>query len=369
LKSYIHGYYCPSDIELNILEKESNRKILEALRDAYPSARNAHELAEITGLPIKTIYAQLNELSRGGFITELPKISNIRRGRPQTHYSSPAIVEDNIDNLQQRQRSRFVIEDTKGIYSIYNEDEAQKTNQKKRSIPLPPGNVVYSNEFIEVWHKIVGKEEEDELCTALLNFLDKTLRRINELSKDDDKIRRIVPSAPPSPSLSSAGLKQIDKNYCCCSLCGLNHEARDFMRAMLLYLLDQLEENSRFIKLLKNNRFLTQEAYQRLAEKIEARNQVLKEQEEVKKGCNHIIDVTDNNDRHISPRTAGCEECEIEKTQWVGLRLCLTCGHVGCCDSSIGLHATKHFVNTGHPVMVALPNKPWKWCYIHKVYG
>jgi hypothetical protein len=82
---------------------------------------------------------------------------------------------------------------------------------------------------------------------------------------------------------------------------------------MLLYLLDQLEENSKFIKLLKNNRFLTQEAYQRLAEKIEARNQILIEQEEVKKGCNHIIDVTDNNDRHISPRTAGCEECEQRK--------------------------------------------------------
>ena len=114
-------------------------------------------------------------------------------------------------------------------------------NQKKRYIPLPPGNVVYSNEFIEVWHKIVGKEEEDELCTALLNFLDKTLRRISESSKDDDKIRRIVPSAA-APSLSSAELKQIDKNYCCCSLCGLNHEARDFIRAMLLYLLDQLEE-------------------------------------------------------------------------------------------------------------------------------
>ena len=236
-------------------------------------------------------------------------------------------------------------------------------NQKKRSISLPPGNVVYSNEFIEVWHKIVGKEEEDELCTALLNFLEKILRRISE-SNDDEKIRRIAPSS--SSSLSSAESKQIDENYCC-SLCGLNHEARDFIRAILLYLFDQLEENSKFIKLLKNNQFLTQEDYQRLAEKIEARNQVLVE--EVKKGCNHIIDVTGNNDRHISPRTAGCEECEMEKTQWVSLRLCLTCGHVGCCDSSIGLHATKHFVNTGHPVMVALPNKPWKWCYIHKVYG
>jgi hypothetical protein len=57
-----------------------------------------------------------------------------------------------------------VIEDTKGIYSIYDDnDEAGKMNKKKRSIPLPPGNVVYSNEFIEVWHKIVEKEEEDEL--------------------------------------------------------------------------------------------------------------------------------------------------------------------------------------------------------------
>src|SRR5215212_11452830 len=180
-----------------------------------------------------------------------------------------------------------------------------------------------------------------------LNFLDKTLRRISE-SKDDDKIRRIASSS----SLPSAKSKQIGENYCCYSLCGLNHEARDFIQAMLLYLFDQLEENSKFIKLLKNNQFLTQEAYQRLAEKIEARNQVLVEEEQVKKGCNHIIDVTDNNDRHISLRTAGCEECEIEKSQWVGLRLCLICGHVGCCDSSIGLHATKHFVNTGHPVML-----------------
>ena len=59
---------------LNILEKEINRKIQEALRDVYPAGRNAHELVEITSLPIKTIYAQLKELSRGGFITELQDI-------------------------------------------------------------------------------------------------------------------------------------------------------------------------------------------------------------------------------------------------------------------------------------------------------
>jgi uncharacterized UBP type Zn finger protein len=49
--------------------------------------------------------------------------------------------------------------------------------------------------------------------------------------------------------------------------------------------------------------------------------------------------------------------------------MCLICGHIGCCDSSIGLHATKHFEHTGHPVIIALPNKSWKWCYVHKQYS
>ncbi len=69
------------------------------------------------------------------------------------------------------------------------------------------------------------------------------------------------------------------------------------------------------------------------------------------------------------PATSGCEECEKEHAEWVALRLCLSCGHVGCCDSSKGIHATKHFVNTAHPVIVALPNKLWKWCYVDKIYG
>jgi uncharacterized UBP type Zn finger protein len=59
---------------------------------------------------------------------------------------------------------------------------------------------------------------------------------------------------------------------------------------------------------------------------------------------------------------------EQEHTDWVALRPCLTCGHVGCCDSSKGMHTTKHFVNTTHLVIVALPDKLWKWCYVDKIY-
>ena len=70
----------------------------------------------------------------------------------------------------------------------------------------------------------------------------------------------------------------------------------------------------------------------------------------------------------IPPNTKSCEECEKEHLPVVALRMCLTCGHVGCCDSSIGKHATKHFQKTGHPVMKAIPGDIWKWCYLHEEY-
>jgi uncharacterized UBP type Zn finger protein len=66
-------------------------------------------------------------------------------------------------------------------------------------------------------------------------------------------------------------------------------------------------------------------------------------------------------------RTEGCEECMAIGQRWVQLRKCLDCGHVGCCDSSIGKHATKHFHETGHPVMRSFePGGGWRYCYVDK---
>jgi uncharacterized UBP type Zn finger protein len=63
----------------------------------------------------------------------------------------------------------------------------------------------------------------------------------------------------------------------------------------------------------------------------------------------------------------GCEECLKSGDVWVHLRLCLACGHVGCCDSSKNKHATKHFHTTKHPVIKSFePDEDWKWCYIDK---
>jgi len=76
--------------------------------------------------------------------------------------------------------------------------------------------------------------------------------------------------------------------------------------------------------------------------------------------CTHLDQI-----RNVEPRTPeGCEECLQSGERWVHLRLCLTCGHVGCCDSSPNKHATRHFRSAGHPIVRSFePHEDWSWCY------
>lgn len=85
--------------------------------------------------------------------------------------------------------------------------------------------------------------------------------------------------------------------------------------------------------------------------------------------CEHLKDLTAED--FPAPRTPNaCEDCLREGTKWVELRECKICGHVGCCDSSPRRHATKHFHETGHPVIrSAMPGAEWTWCYVHEVIG
>jgi uncharacterized UBP type Zn finger protein len=75
--------------------------------------------------------------------------------------------------------------------------------------------------------------------------------------------------------------------------------------------------------------------------------------------CTHLDTV-----RPVKPRADGCEECLAMGDTWVHLRLCLSCGHVGCCDSSKNRHATAHFHTEGHPIVRSLERgEYWAWCY------
>jgi hypothetical protein len=71
--------------------------------------------------------------------------------------------------------------------------------------------------------------------------------------------------------------------------------------------------------------------------------------------------------RDVTPHSNGCEDCLRIGAQWVHLRLCLTCGHVGCCDSSPNRHATAHFHRSRHPIIQSFePGEEWRWCYVHE---
>lgn len=81
--------------------------------------------------------------------------------------------------------------------------------------------------------------------------------------------------------------------------------------------------------------------------------------------CSHLDQVRD-----VAPRTPdGCEECLATGGRWVQLRLCLSCGHVGCCDSSPGRHALAHHHATSHPLMKSLERgEDWGWCYVDEIF-
>ncbi|SOD70460.1 sodium/proton antiporter (CPA1 family) [Jatrophihabitans sp. GAS493] len=98
----------------------------------------------------------------------------------------------------------------------------------------------------------------------------------------------------------------------------------------------------------------------RLGEDLVARPSVAGE-------CGHLREAP----RAAVQQTPGaCAECLEEGTNWVHLRMCLSCGHVGCCDSSVGLHAEAHFRQTGHPVMRSVePGEAWRWCYLDEQLG
>jgi uncharacterized UBP type Zn finger protein len=81
--------------------------------------------------------------------------------------------------------------------------------------------------------------------------------------------------------------------------------------------------------------------------------------------CTHVdqVQLTE-----LPEEVAGCEECLEVGDPWCHLRICLTCGHVGCCDSSPNRHASKHAAASEHPIMRSLqPGEDWSWCFVDEL--
>ena len=79
--------------------------------------------------------------------------------------------------------------------------------------------------------------------------------------------------------------------------------------------------------------------------------------------CTHLDLVAE-----VSPSSEGCEDCIKIGGRWVHLRMCQSCGHIGCCDNSPGRHATGHHESTGHPIIrSAQPGEDGSWCYVDEL--
>ncbi len=80
--------------------------------------------------------------------------------------------------------------------------------------------------------------------------------------------------------------------------------------------------------------------------------------------CVHLNEI-----KNVEPSADGCEDCLKTGDFWVHLRLCETCGHVGCCDSSKNRHATKHFHSTNHAIVKSFePGEDWGYCYVDDLF-
>jgi uncharacterized UBP type Zn finger protein len=80
--------------------------------------------------------------------------------------------------------------------------------------------------------------------------------------------------------------------------------------------------------------------------------------------CTHLSEI-----RKVTPSGKGCKECLEMGDRWVHLRLCLSCGHVGCCDSSKNKHATAHYRHVKHPIVQSFePGEDWRWCYADEMF-
>ncbi|HEY4279904.1 MAG TPA: UBP-type zinc finger domain-containing protein [Conexibacter sp.] len=81
--------------------------------------------------------------------------------------------------------------------------------------------------------------------------------------------------------------------------------------------------------------------------------------------CTHLDHVTVT---ELPASVEGCEECLASGGKWLHLRICLECGHVGCCDDSPSRHATAHAAETSHPLIRSIePGEKWSWCFVDQV--
>ncbi len=259
MKNYILGYYAPSDRLVVTLANEKNRKMLTALLNSYPASMKVKDIASKGKISVKTAYGHgyLRRLVEDGFIRQVEE--------PEETGGSSKYVIENVNSL---------LRDRCTIYS------------------LAPGNVEYTEEFKNALNRLKNQSEIKTQFRTLLGFVKNIVESVKE--SDEKHVKQIAPTK--------------DSDYVC-STCGLNHEARDFIRAVLMYLLDQFELSSDYLEFLREQNYIDKEHfneyYKLIQENLRKRKseELLTETQFTRPGMNDEQIVTEAWFKRMSPTT------------------------------------------------------------------
>jgi len=225
---YIEGYYCKDDNSIEGIKNESLRKALSAISDSYPWGITADEISKRTDIPGDTVYGSLKILENSGFIKR--EKNKPGRGRPKGSADTP----------DQSRAFKFHVENRN---FVLNEGEAYQ---------FAPGYTKYNPEFLYAWNVLLEESEQNEIYLILMRLLRRVMTRIT--SSNDPILKQITPMIE-----SIRGGERISMQ---CKYCGVNHEARDFIRAVLLRTLDQFERTPEFVGFFTEQEFISRDSYE-----------------------------------------------------------------------------------------------------------
>ncbi|WP_162477052.1 hypothetical protein [Nitrososphaera sp. AFS] len=225
MEKYFEGYYCKDYNAVNSISAENSRKVLNTIANSYPSAITQQEISEQAGVLYNSVTNALETLLSSGYIKRDKIERHTSRGRPAK----------SSEKIQSRG------------YEYYIENRNFALNQQW-AYQLAPGYVKYKPDFLYAWNILVEKEQQNEIYPLLINLLKRVMNKIN--ASNYPILKEIIPI---TASKRNDGMVH-------CRDCGLNHEARDFIRAVLLHLLDRLEESRPFIDFMIENNFILKDS-------------------------------------------------------------------------------------------------------------
>ncbi len=189
MTNYFEGYYCKDDSSVEGIKTGTSREVLRTVSRHYPLGVTVGEITDQTEIPPDTVRGSIKSLENAGFI---------RKTRPERGRGRPGKSDDDDRSFK---------------YHIENRNFALNEDEKYQ---FAPGYTKYTSDFLYAWDVLVEKNQLDDVYSLLIKILRPVMTKIT--SSMDPILKQLVPNA--------------DKSMLC-QFCGVNHDARDFIRATL----------------------------------------------------------------------------------------------------------------------------------------